>query len=70
MKVRSNFSEISIFLLKGFEQLFPFFDNDDDKVMGPIQFTTMTLVRQALTMANISSNVYPLKFTFPSAYRT
>ena len=42
---------------EGFEQLFPFIDDDDAKLLGPIQFTPLNIVREALKAASLSSSV-------------
>ncbi|KAH7820105.1 uncharacterized protein MONOS_2844 [Monocercomonoides exilis] len=40
---------------EGFEQLFPFLDDDESNVMAPIQFASLELVRSALQIAEICS---------------
>jgi hypothetical protein len=42
---------------EGFEQLFPFLDDDSSNDMAPIQFASIPIVRSALTKANVSAAV-------------
>ena len=42
---------------EGFEQLFPFFE-EDPVLLAPIQFTPLSSVRTALTLGKVTANVW------------